>query len=197
MADKYPEIFVLRHGQTEWNRVGRFQGRLDSPLTEKGQGQALVQSGLLADAIRAHRDIDTYCSPQGRAVNTAAIALAPLGMVATQDHRLCEIAFGKWEALTFDEIAKGWPEHMKYADTDPFEWSFNAPGGESFEDIRARVEAFLDSLTGPTIIVTHGITSRVLRGVWMGQGWNGTSGLPGGQGCVYHLRDGQQVKLER
>lgn len=195
MADKFPEIFVLRHGETEWNRLGRYQGRLDSPLTEKGRGQAEIQGGLLADATRGRSDIAAYCSPQGRAANTAAIALAPLGMVATQDAHLCEIAFGKWEALTYEEIAKGWPEHTKYADIDIFDWHFNAPGGEAFEDVRARAEAFLGSLTGPTIIVTHGITSRVLRGVWMGHSWNGTSGLPGGQGCVYHLRDGEHRKL--
>lgn len=197
MVNKYPEIFVLRHGQTEWNLAGRHQGRLDSPLTVKGQGQALMQSGLLAEAIEGRSDVVAYCSPQGRAMKTAAIALEPLGMVATQDARLCEIAFGEWESLTYEEIATGWPEHTKYADKDIFDWHFRAPGGESFESLRARGEAFLESLTGPTIIITHGITSRVMRGVWMGHGWNGTAGLPGGQGCVYHLRDGQHVKLER
>ena len=195
MADKYPEIFVLRHGQTEWNLAGRHQGRLDSPLTEKGWEQALAQSALLAQAISWHDAIAAYCSPQGRAAKTAAIALDPLGLTAIQDKRLCEISFGEWESLTYEEIAQGWPEHTKYADIEVFDWHFKAPGGEDFETVRARAEAFLQGLTGPTIIVTHGITSRVLRGVWLGHDFDGTSGLSGGQGCVYHLQNGQHIKL--
>lgn len=197
MASKFPEIFVLRHGETEWNRVGRYQGRMDSALTEKGQGQAVQQSGLLARILDGRADqISAYCSPQGRAVDTAKIALQPLGVAATPDARLCEIAFGQWESLSYAEISQGWPEHARQAETDIFNWHFNAPGGEIYDQVQARVESFLQALTGPTIIVTHGITSRVLRAVWMGDAWRGASGLPGGQGCVYHLRNGQHTKLE-
>ena len=196
MTHPYPEIFVLRHGETEWNRLGRYQGRKDSALTEKGQGQALLQSALLAKITAGRDDVAAYCSPQGRAVDTAAIALQPLGRIATPDLRLCEIAFGAWESLTYAEIVQAWPEHARQDDTDAFNWSFNAPGGETYQQVRARAESFLATLTGPTIIVTHGITSRVLRGVWLGHSESGVSGLPGGQGCVYHLHDGQQTKLE-
>ena len=196
MSDKCPEIFVLRHGETEWNRVGRYQGRLDSPLTTKGRAQAQAQSDILAKLIDGRGDIACFSSPQGRAVDTAAIALNPLGMQAIQDERLCEINFGQWEALTYDEIVTSWPDHEKHADTDAFKWHFNAPGGEPFVALQARCVAFLASLTGPTVIVTHGITSEVLRGVWLGDSWCAPSGLPGGQGCVYHLRDARQTKLE-
>ena len=195
MADKYPEIFVLRHGETEWNRVGRHQGRMDSPLTDLGQMQAATQGEILRAQKVVERGFQVFSSPQGRARQTADIACGVLGCGHAPDARLCEIAFGEWESLTYDEIAKGWPEHTKNADIDIFDWHFNAPGGESYEVVRARAEAFLDGLTGPSVVVTHGITSRVMRGVLMGHGWNGTAGLPDGQGCVYHLREGEHSRL--
>ena len=189
MRAQFPEIFVLRHGQTEWNRDGRHQGRLDSSLTDLGRSQACTQSRLLATAMGERADFAAYCSPQVRAAATAAIVLGPLALTAITDERLCEISFGQWQGLTFDQIAKGWPELEEFADQDPFGWHFQAPGGESFADLCARVEPFLHALTGPSIIVTHGITSRILRGLWLGQGMDGMAQLPGGQGCVHHLSD--------
>ena len=187
---RFPEIFVLRHGQTEWNSVGRHQGRMDSPLTAKGRGQAEEQGRLLVSALENRSDITAFCSPQGRAFDTAGIALEQLAMKATVDDRLCEISFGKWEGLNFDEIAKDWPEHCKNADQDRIGWNFTAPGGETYDDIYSRVVAFLEDLDQPTIIVTHGITSCVLRGIWLGLDKDELFTLPGGQGCVYHLNNG-------
>ncbi len=195
MADEYPEIFVLRHGQTEWNLEGRYQGRMNSELTEKGRAQAALQGLLLAKATKGRSDISAYCSPQKRAVHTAQIALGPIGMSAVQDERLCEISFGAWEGLTFEQITTGWPEQMKHAEQDDLDWQFSAPGGESLEIMKMRIQSFLSSLQAPSIIITHGITSRLLRGLWLGKVDESLGDLMGGQGCVYHLRDGQQVRL--
>jgi len=192
---EYPEIFVLRHGQTEWNRAGRHQGRLDSPLTELGQAQALEQSRILKQVLDGGDEVAAFCSPQGRAVETARIALTNVKLTPQYDDRLCEISFGKWQGLTFDEIALGWPELVKYADQNMFDWHFTAPGGESFDDLFGRAQEFLQSLSGPSIIVTHGITSRVLRGIWLGQGWDEMAAMSGGQGCVYHLFEGAQKRF--
>jgi probable phosphoglycerate mutase len=189
MLPDFPEIFVLRHGQTEWNATGRHQGRLDSPLTDLGCAQASTQSRLLASALGARTDFTAYCSPQGRASDTADIVFAPLALSVRADARLCEVSFGKWQGLTFEQIAQGWPELAEVADLDPFGWHFQAPGGEAFKDISARVREFLQDLIGPSIIVTHGITSRILRGLWLGLGMDGMAQLPGGQGCVHHLLD--------
>ncbi|MGR3341713.1 MAG: histidine phosphatase family protein [Paracoccaceae bacterium] len=191
----FPEIFVLRHGQTEWNMIGRHQGRLDSPLTDLGRAQAVAQSRILVAAIGNCKDITAYCSPQGRATDTASIALEPLGLAAIPDDRLCEISFGKWQGLTFDEIASAWPQLVSDADHDPFGWQFQAPGGEAFEDISARALGFLEDLTSPSIIVTHGITSRIMRAIWLGQGIDAMVEMPGGQGCVHHLSNAGQRTL--
>lgn len=193
---KYPELFVLRHGQTEWNLAGRHQGRMNSDLTALGREQAVKQGKILQVAIAGRDDVVAITSPQGRAFDTAVLALEPVGITPLVDDRLCEIAFGEWEGLTFDDIAAGWPEKIMNADTDVLTWHFRAPGGESFETVRSRAVSFLESLTGPTIIVTHGITSRVLRGLWLGGDWDEMAALPGGQGCVYHLADGQHNRLD-
>ena len=172
MAKTYPEIYVLRHGQTEWNRDGRFQGRMNSPLTDLGQTQAAAQGEILRAQDVVGRGLPVFSSPQGRAQQTADIVCGVLGCGHTPDARLCEIAFGEWESLTYDEIAKGWPEHTNNADTDIFDGHFNAPGGEAYEVVRARVEAFLDGLTGPSVLSPTG--SR--RGSCAGSGW-GTAGM--------------------
>jgi probable phosphoglycerate mutase len=191
----YPEIYVLRHGQTEWNLEGRYQGRKDSPLTDKGRGQAQEQGRLLQAAQIDWNETDAFCSPQMRALTTAQIALDDLDVTIRQDARLCEISFGHWEGRTFAEIEAESPELDH--DGDPFLWHFFAPGGESYEDMAARVQSFLDDLKRPAVIVTHGITSRVLRGLWLGVGLDGMRDMPGGQGNVHHLANGAYTQLVR
>jgi broad specificity phosphatase PhoE len=189
----YPEIFVLRHGQTVWNAEGRHQGQQDSCLTILGREQAAIQGQILADA-GAGESRYVYASPQGRAWSTAEIALQPLGKTAVPDDRLKEVSFGEWEGLTAFDIDARWPDNRAAADR--FLWHFTAPGGERFEHLRMRAKSFLQDLTGPSIVVTHGITSRVLRGLWLGLDIHGMADIEGGQGVVYHLADGRQTRLD-
>ena len=78
---------------------------------------------------------------------------------------------------------------------DPFLRNYHAPNGESFDAMCARVQSFLNDLTGPTIISTHGITSRVLRGLVLGLDQEGMRTMQGGQGCVFLLKDGEQRRF--
>ncbi len=158
---------------------------MDSPLTQKGRRQAHEQGQLLAGLDLAWDQTDLFCSPQGRAVETAEIALALVGQEARRDARLCEISFGAWEGLTLPNIEAGWP-HIDHAG-DPFLWNFAAPGGESFEGMAQRLGDFLEELQRPSVIICHGITSRVLRGLWLGVDMEAMGDLPGGQGCIHHL----------
>jgi len=183
----YPDIYVIRHGQTEWNVVNRYQGHLDSPLTNLGRAQALAVGRTLLRELGHHPDLSAFTSPQGRAADSAALILGDLGLSAKTDERLQEIAFGRWEGLTLEKILSGWPDKAAMAATEPFLWHFQAPGGERLAALKTRCRAFLKDLSGPSIVVTHGVTSRMLRGIWLGLEDRETAMLPGGQGVIYHL----------
>jgi probable phosphoglycerate mutase len=186
----HPELYILRHGETEWNAARRVQGQHDSALTALGRTQAAWQGAILAAAGALHLPI--FVSPQGRARATAEIALP--GRPATVDDRLREISLGLWDGLTRDEIERRWPSPDEPG--DPFFWYDSAPEGEGFAAVAARVGGFLDDLTGPAVIVTHGIASMFLRGRLLGLDLDGIGGLPGGQGVVYHLKYGRQRRLD-
>ncbi|SEW21544.1 probable phosphoglycerate mutase [Aliiroseovarius sediminilitoris] len=187
MTKLYPEIFVIRHGQTEWNLARRQQGRLDSPLTELGCQQARDMGEMLQRVVGEREDIKAFSSPQGRALQTAALSLAPFGWPVTEDARLCEVAFGAWEGLTQARIKAGWPALAAMSEEDPINWHFRSPGGERYRDLELRADAFLGDLAGPAVIFTHGILSRVLRTRWMGLTADDMLDLPGGQGIIFHL----------
>lgn len=189
----YPELLILRHGQTLWNAAGRFQGQMDSSLTKLGRAQAAAQHEILTEVAPDER-YDLCCSPLGRTRQTAEIALAGRKTPISFDDRLMEISVGQLSGLTLLDLEMEYPEVIK--DRLPFEWNFHCPGGESFSDLKERVQSWLDDLTGPTIVVTHGIVSRMMRGIVLGLDIKGMERLPGGQGMVYFIKDGVQRKLE-
>ena len=184
----FPELWVLRHGETEWNAEERLQGLLDSPLTETGIAQAEAQGRLLA-AAGLPDGVRVLSSPAPRALRTAEIALAGLGLPIETDPRLVEIDLGQWQGLTLSELRAANPAIRKAS--DPHLWKFLAPGGETLGQMAGRVGALLDTLEGPTVLVTHGVTSRLLRCIVLGLPIADLTAVPGGQGVVHHIRDGQ------
>lgn len=193
MTREYPEIYILRHGQTTWNAAGRMQGHQNTPLTELGREQALKQQkALKSAAVGAGHNM--YCSPLGRTRETAEIALAGCLNPVQFDDRLMEISAGEAEGLTLADVEAEWPEVLQ--NRLPFEWIFHCPGGERFNQFCERVQSWLDDLTGPSVVVTHGITSRVMRGLLLGLDINGMEQMPGGQGVVYFVKDGIHRQLE-
>ncbi len=186
-----PPLIIFRHGQTEWNREGIFQGRLDSPLTTMGRQQAVGLIALIEPLTRADT-WQAFTSPSGRSKTTAALALGPLRYEPVHDERLLEVDVGDWSGMTeaemMDAAGPDIPE-------DPFLRNFHAPGGESYEAMCARVQSFLDDLTGPTIISTHGITSRIIRGLILGLNQEGMRTIEGGQGCIFLLQNGEQQRF--
>ncbi|MBZ8119403.1 histidine phosphatase family protein [Roseovarius sp. LXJ103] len=187
MTAKYPDIWFLRHGQTEWNLARRIQGGLDSPLTDLGLAQARMQARLMVPIIpqvlAAGGGI--YVSPLGRAQQTAALALP--GVQWCDDPRLSEIDTGAWEGA----LKAGLPEGSSELDTYT-----SAPGGEGWEGLEARVAAFLSDLDAPAIIVAHGMLGQVLRGQVMGLSRTDLSHLSNGQGCVYALSGGSERRFD-
>ena len=184
---KRPDLFILRHGETVWNMSGRFQGRRDSALTEVGRRQATLQRDILA----AHgvANMAVFCSPQGRARETARLVYGA-GRAIQIDDRLQEIDFGEWEGLTRAEVA------ARTGDASAVGlWQFESPGGEDFGAISRRLISFLDDLRGPAIVVTHGTTSQVLRGLCLGLDAQKLLSLPKDHGCVYAVCDGKHTIL--
>jgi probable phosphoglycerate mutase len=187
----YPELLILRHGETEWNREGRMQGSLDSGLTQLGREQARAQNQILRRF--GVTGWAWACSPQGRARATADIAAEGMDVTIMTDPRLAEIRLGAWEGLRRHEIIATAP-HL-FDDPNAMIWYDHAPGGEGLAGLEARAKAFLNTLSGPTVVVTHGITSRMMRCIVLGRDRMDFDKMPGGQGVVHHVSDGTQTEL--
>ena len=148
----FPDLYLMRHGETLWNIEGRLQGRADSPLSERG----LRQADWLAQLTRGI-DGARVSSPLGRADQTARVVF---GTRFRHDPRLSEICVGDFAGhLERDLRAR----HPALFQGDDLAWYDRCPGGEGFAALEARCRAFLADLTGPTLVVTHGITLRMLR----------------------------------
>ncbi|WP_299614326.1 histidine phosphatase family protein [uncultured Tateyamaria sp.] len=187
----YPDLLILRHGETEWNRAGRMQGEADSPLTDRGRAQAAAQGRLLGQMDLTRWGM--WTSPLGRCLQTAAIALGDQAGMARQDRRLIEITLGDWTGKLRTEIAAEAP--LLFEAGDGMDWYDHAPGGEGLEGLYARTGAFLADLEQPAVIVTHGITSRMMRCHYLGLEPAAFADLPGGQGVIYRMADGAQSCL--
>ena len=188
-----PELLIIRHGETVWNAQGRIQGRKDSPLTAKGREQArhigeiLARPGILTPKYRA------ATSPLGRAQETARIALdGKLRWV--NDDRLAELDVGTVTGMTKEEAFARHPFLDQHS--GKIGWQFHCPDGESFSDISGRIESWLGEVTHPTVVVAHGVVSRVMRTLILGLGVDGASSLTGGQGVIHRIRNGHSEILE-
>lgn len=151
VATMKQELFLVRHGETTWNEQGRFCGRSDPPLTDRGRHQATALRALIGDEAFDR----VISSPSLRAVETARLAYGE----PTVDDRVCEIDFGVLEGRTWAECSTDVQERL--LDYDGFE----APGGESVRQLGQRVLAALHDLgPGRHLIVSHGGVIRFLTG---------------------------------
>ncbi len=186
----FPEVFILRHGETHWNAEGRLHGTFDAPLSDLGLAQARAQRAILAGLPIA--GLDVFLSPQPRVVHTAEVALAGHGRPMIQDSALLEIGIGAWAGQRIRDLpitlAPGEGEESLLPIYDA------APGGEGFAGLQRRCQRFLDNLQAPAVIVTHGITSRMLRLSILGMNLGEISKIDGGQGVVFQIKDGVQIK---
>jgi len=184
-------ILLVRHGETEWNRDRRHQGRFDSPLTPRGIAQARAIGRLLAglpEAVTA----PILASPQGRARRTARLIRDELGdaRALRLDDRLRELTLGAWDGLTYSEIEDRAPGI--FAGEGRHEWCFHAPGGETYDAFASRLRAWLGEQPegAPVIAVAHGVVSRVLRGLYIGLPRLAALALPVPQDRIFRLSGG-------
>jgi probable phosphoglycerate mutase len=159
-------IYVIRHGQTDWNAESRLQGQKDIPLNDFGRQQAtgngVALSGILgADA--AH--FDFVASPLGRTRETMERIRQAMGLDPSAyrtDERLKEVSFGDWEGHTLPELKRSSPQRI--AERRAVKWDFIPPGpdAESYEILSWRIAAWLKDVTKPTVCVSHGGVIRAL-----------------------------------
>lgn len=190
----YPPIYLLRHGQTEWNVAARLQGRFDSALTEQGRAQAARQGEILAQLWPELHTPAIFCSPLGRTRASADIALEPLHARYQLDSRLREISAGSWDGTYLDEIErKNGP--LFEQSRNAFHLMFLAPDGEGELSVLQRCQSFLDELTGTSVVFTHGATLCVLRGLLRGLEFDEMLDLSHEQGCIYAIENGTETIL--
>jgi len=133
-------LLLCRHGQTGFNAALRFQGQLDEPLNDLGRRQAQ----LLAERLAAEPIDVAYTSDLCRAFETAEVALAGRDVPLHKDERLREIAFGRWEGMTFAEIKDKYPDDVAARERDRVH--FAMAGGESLEQLGQRIKGFLQEV---------------------------------------------------
>lgn len=191
-------IFLIRHGQTEFNLQRRLQGRMDSPLTALGAEQARRMGEVLKAQVERAGDWRVISSPLGRTRRTAEIVCQAMGLAGPieTDDRLMEIDVGGWEGLDGDEIEAMTPGARR----EPG-WLLTAPGGETWETASARVADWLaehDERDGRRrLVVSHGITGRILRALYEGEEHPGLwSSLAPPQDAVFRLWEGRIYRLD-
>jgi broad specificity phosphatase PhoE len=155
-------IILVRHGQTEWNRVERFRGRADVPLNESGLAQAEATGRRVAAMARLSA---VYSSPLSRAVRTAEAIARPFALPVHPHPGLLDIDFGQWQGLTPDEARARWPAMAEAWFTAPH--TARVPGGETLADLRTRamktVAELAEGHPEQTIaLVGHTVINRVI-----------------------------------
>lgn len=182
------DIYLIRHGETEWNVQGRFQGRLDSVLTNTGVKQAEAIGRRLAGLDLSFGAFIT--SPLGRTRQTAAIIAGLARLPAIQwDDRLAEVSLGSWDGLTDIDIDAQWPGLLD--GSTQFDWFFRSPDGESYDAVFQRAECWLRERQGVTVAVSHGLISRLIRGAYSGLPKTEALSLPVPQDVIWRLSNGR------
>lgn len=163
-------VVLVRHGQTEWNRVERFRGRADVPLNATGEAQAEATGRRVA---AAWQPAAVYASPLSRAVRTAEAVAGRFGLPVVVHDGLLDIDYGLWQGLTPDEVRARWPSELDTWYQAPER--ARIPGGETLDDLRLRGMAAVQELAarhaGQTIVlVGHTVINRVILLAVLGLG---------------------------
>ena len=190
-------LYFARHGQTEANVEKRFSGNKDTPLTPLGLGQAAQVGHILKRELGDARGYQFISSPLARAIATMKIARQTMGLPEegfATDNRLKEINLGVWDQLTDEEARALSPVLFEQRGND--KWHVRVPGGENYAEVAARIGDWVQELKTDTIAISHGATTRILRGLLAGLDWRAMSNLDEPQGVVFKVQGSTVVKLE-
>ena len=162
-------FYIVRHGQTNWNILGKTQGHGNSDLTAKG----IEQATELAESIVNYPIDYIYSSDLGRAVQTAQILGDKLNIKVEETEALREMGFGEWEGLLIDEIKANYANVYATWRNEPH--LAQIPGGETLHLIKDRVDSFIQSLNEKyddkhILLETHSVTVRVMLLAFLNSG---------------------------
>jgi len=167
------KIILLRHGETVWNREGRYQGRKDSPLTQKGIEQAQENAKKIEAYLKKEElcnNIDIYASPLGRARSTALILCDEMSIGQEEicfDNRIVEFDYGIFEG----ELKSYCQTHYakEFQEREANKWFYQIEDGESYEMVAQRLKVWIDGLdrSKTVIMVAHEMINRALRGLYL------------------------------
>jgi probable phosphoglycerate mutase len=189
-----PTIYYIRHGETEWNALGRLQGVQDIPLNDLGRAQSAdagrILAGLLERDGRSEASISFVASPLGRARQTMELVRGTLSLPLSGyaiDDRLREIGYGQWEGSTLGEMQAQDPD--LFARRQAEKWTVAPPGGETYVSVQARMTDWYRGLTADTVAVAHGGTARALMVALGFETADSAADLTIEQGAVYVFGD--------
>jgi probable phosphoglycerate mutase len=200
MSLRLPEgvtLYFARHGETEANVEKRFSGYKDTPLTARGRAQAAELGAILKRELGKADGYAFVSSPLARAQITMRLARTAMGLPPDDfatDNRLLEIDLGTWDQLTDEEARAQSPSLFAQRGND--KWHVRVPEGENYAEVAARVTDWVHELARDTIAISHGATTRILRGLLAGLDWRAMSALDEPQGVVFRVRGNEVTKLE-
>ncbi|EGR3116401.1 histidine phosphatase family protein [Vibrio parahaemolyticus] len=187
-------IFVLRHGETEFNADKKLQGHCNSSLTSKGCDQARRVGTTLKQYVE-NRPFRVYSSTLGRALQTSQIVCEELNYSyenLNKEPRLKEFSLGEWEQRTIPSLEQEVPNLLAQND-----WYLQAPNCETYESVRERLSSWLSDVAHDEdiVVVSHGLTGIALRGLLLGmdytQVWQ--QDLP--QDAFFIIEDGRITRV--
>ena len=193
-------LYMLRHGETAWNTERRMQGSKNSDLTARGRVQALGMGRTLRRELEREPGPTIFLrSPLGRTRETSEIIGQELGLASSdwrEDIRLAELSYGTWEGFSWTEIEMNHPNAL--ADWRAAPHGYCPPGGETHIDLRRRCEAVLTEIAASgtrTVVVSHGVSGAVVRGLNLGLDARAMFVLEKPQDAFFRLLAGSEERI--
>ena len=193
-------LILVRHGESEWNRAGRIQGQVNSPLTDLGISQAIAIRNYLS-GIFINQELKIYTSPLDRAIQTAKIIAQGIDCFGSEliiEERLNDFNLGEISGtFGWDKVAEIFPEQAKLRLQDPMR--FHPSGGESGADFEARLRSLLEDLMDDgtlKLMVSHGIVNKFIRGILKNLSGKEMINLGESQNTIYRLEQGEETEIK-
>jgi len=191
-------LFLIRHGESEWNRAGRIQGQINSPLTDLGIGQAKAISSYFSKNL-INQKLKIYTSPLYRAIHTAEIIAKGINYPKDKiiiEERLNDFNLGEIAGNSWEKVGETLPELARIRLEDPM--NFHPIGGESGVEFEARIRSFLTELVdddSKNVLVSHGIVNKFIRGILKKLNGKEMIALGEAQDIIYQIDDGNEMEI--